>query len=38
MKDLEDSYKDYNDKIKESEKLNESLAKNTKKYNDEIEA
>ena len=38
MKDLEDSYKDYNAKIKESEKLNESLAKNTKKYNDEIEA
>jgi hypothetical protein len=37
MKDLEDEYKNYNNKIKESEKLNDILAKNTKKYNDEIE-
>ncbi len=34
---LENSFKSYNDLIKESDKLNENLAKNTKKYNDEIE-
>jgi hypothetical protein len=37
MSDLESKYKDYNDLLKESEKLNEDIAKNTKKYNDEIE-
>ena len=37
IKELEKEYKNYNDKIKQAEKLNESLARNTIKYNTEIE-
>jgi hypothetical protein len=37
MSDLEDKYKDYNELVKQSDKLNEDIAKNTKKYNNEIE-